>query len=188
LTDNTFETSSDGQTSTIAIYEWISTPHLYFAGNSILLYVGTNTAIVSVLDAAAGQKFAGPGAKPVELPDDGTNSLSLPGSPDIVTVPAPVVSVGEVTIAESFPPQYFLQVTSGQPNGCNRNAGWEVDIEQAVVRVTVLNSQPADLTVVLCTEIYVETVHNVALGSDAFQSGVEYSLFVNDVSYGTFKA
>ncbi|MDA0231869.1 MAG: hypothetical protein O3C69_00100 [Chloroflexi bacterium] len=165
---------------------WISTPHLYLAGNSIVLYVGTADDVVKALDAAAGQKFAGPGGKPVELPADRPEPLPLPGNPEVVVVPAPVVSVGKVAATKSLPPQYFLQVTSAQPNGCERDAGWEVEIDGTAVHVTVLNNQPADLSVVLCAAIYGETVHSVALGSDGFQRGVEYSLFVNKVPYGTF--
>lgn len=176
-----------GPKGPVVSVNWLSQPHLYLAGNSIVLYVGTDADVISALDKATGQKFAGPGATAVEPPRDNVTPLPFPGNPDLVTVPAPIVSVEEVIVAESFPPQYFLKVTSAQPNGCDRDAGWEVDIDQAEIRVTVLNTQPADLSVVLCTAVYGETVHNIALGSE-LQSRVEYSLFVNDVSYGSFVA
>lgn len=162
---------------------WISTPHFYLSGNSIVLYVGVNDQIISALDAAAGQKFAGPGGEPVAQ-----DPSPLPSEMDTVLVPAPIVKVGEVVIAESFPPQYFVQITSAQPNGCNRDAGWEVEIEGTSVAVTVSNSEPADLSVVLCIAQYSETTNNVRLGSDEFQSGVEYSLTVNGEAHGTFVA
>lgn len=171
---------------------WISTPHFYLAGNSILLYVGVNEEIISTLDAAAGQKFAGPNSEPVALlpdpDDDRPFPLPLPPELDTVEILATIVTVGEVVIAESFPPQYFVEITSAQPNGCELDAGWEVVIEGKNVLVTVSNSQPADLSVVLCAAIYSETTHNVRLGSDEFEPGEEYNLIVNGESHGTFVA
>lgn len=175
-----------GPNGPVVSVNWISTPHLYLAGNSIVLYVGTDETVTGALDNAAGQKFAGPGGTPIDLTVERPDPLPLPGTPEVVIVPAPVVSVGEVAATKSLPPQYFLQVTSAQPSGCERDAGWEVEIENQTVRVTVLNSQPADLAVVLCAAIYGETVHSIALGSEGFERGVEYTLFVNGVSYGTF--
>ena len=186
LDGSSFTISLDGEARSVTIYEWISTPHLYLAGNSIILYIGTDESVIGALDAAAGQKFAGPGATPVELPDEPPVPLPLPGTPEVVIVPAPVVSVGEVAATKSLPPQYFLQVTAAQPSGCERDAGWEVEIEGTAVHVSVLNSQPADLSVVLCAAVYGETVHSIALGSDGFERGVEYTLFVNGESHGTF--
>ncbi len=185
--------SSDGfqvstGTGTEMFLSWISTPHFYLAGNSIVLYVGVNDEIVTALDQAVGQKFAGPNSKRIEPQVDPPGPQPLPGNGDVVFVPAPVVSVGVVVIAESFPPQYFLQVTSAQPNGCDRDAGWEVDVEGTDIVVTVFNSQPADLTVVLCAAIYGETVNNVRLGSAEFESGVEYTVIVNGKVSDTFTA
>lgn len=185
--------SSDGFTivigsDSIVHYDWISTPHFYLTGNSIVFYVGMNEEVISALDLAAGHKFAGPHSKSLELLDDPPGPQPLPGNGEVAIVPAPIVSVGDLVIAESFPPQYFVQVTSAQPNGCDRDAGWEVDIDGTDVVVTLFNSRPADLSAVLCNAIYGETVHNVRLGSAEFQSGVEYSLTVNGQKQPSFIA
>ncbi len=167
---------------------WISTPHFYLAGNSIVLYVGVNDGIISALDSAAGPKFAGPGGEPVGPIGDKPDPLPLPPQMDTVLVPAPIVSVGDIMIAESFPPQYFVEIVSAQPNGCNLDAGWDVEIDGTDVIVTVQNTEPANLAVVLCTAIYGETTHNVRLGSGEFESGVEYTLIVNGEVSDTFVA
>jgi hypothetical protein len=111
--------------------------------------------------------------------------VPLPGPGATVEVPAPIVSVN-VSIAESFPPQYFVEVVSAQPDGCHRFSRYEVARDGTTVRIDVYNTRPEDLSVVLCTMIYGETTSNVALGSD-FESGVEYTLEVNDVTH-TFTA
>ncbi len=168
----------------IVNFSWISTPHFYLAGNSIVLYVGVNEDVVAALDAGAGPKFAGPGATPIEPSDP----QPLPGGPDEVEVPAPIVKVGGVVIAESFPPQYFVEITSAQPSGCDHDAGATVRFGGNDVLVTVLNTQPADLSVVLCLAVYNETTHNVRLGSAEFVSGEVYNLIVNGENHGSFTA
>ncbi len=173
---------------TVVNLMWISQPHFYLGGNAIILYVGVDEGIISGLDAAAGQKFAGPNSEPIELPENPPVPLPVPGDSEVAIVPAPIVSVGNIVVAESFPPQYFVQVTSAQPNGCDRDAGWEVETDGNDIFVKVLNSQPADLSVVLCVAIYGETQHNVALGSDGFLSGDEYNLYVNGKLQETFTA
>ena len=182
-------TITSGPGGPVMMISWIDQPNFYLAGNSIVLYVGTDADVLDALDAAAGQKFAGPGAEPVELPvvDE---PMPLPGSDgvggDVALVPAPVVSVGEVMIAKSLPPQYTVQVRTAQPMGCDKDAGWEVEVDGMNVNITVLNSQPANLAVVLCPAIYGETEHTVDLGTFPFKPGVTYNLFVNGEAHGTF--
>jgi hypothetical protein len=86
----------------------------------------------------------------------------------------------EVSIAESFPPQYFLQVTSGLPNGCVRFDRYEVTRGGDEVRVTVTNLVPADAGLI-CTQLYGTVQHNIALGS-SFVSGTTYTAAANDVT------
>ena len=38
---------------------WVATPHFYKASGLIVLYVGDNTAVIDVLEAALGPQFAG---------------------------------------------------------------------------------------------------------------------------------
>jgi hypothetical protein len=97
----------------------------------------------------------------------------------MVTVPAPIESV-RIIVAESFPPQYFLLVKSGLPNGCIRFDGYEVVREGDTIRVTVTNLEPADRNTV-CTEMYGTVDSNIPLGSD-FEPGKTYTVLVNDVT------
>ena len=100
-------------------------------------------------------------------------------SPSMRRVLAPIESV-EIVIAESFPPQYFLHVTSGLPNGCVRFDRYEVMREGDTVRVTVTNLVPAD-DGVICTQLYGTVQHNIVLGSN-FMSGTTYTAAVNNVT------
>jgi hypothetical protein len=184
---------------------WVSTPHFYLFGNSIVLYVGLDEEVLAALDQAA-YKFAGPDADPLDKPiptepDGGIGGGATPpdGDPDrpvsdeplpaddVVVVPAPVISVGEVGASKSLPPQYFISVRTSQPDGCYKDTGYEVKIEGTTVHVTVSNTVPAYLTVVLCMMIYGETDQTVKLGTgEDFETGVEYTVIVNGEVERTF--
>ena len=104
----------------------------------------------------------------------------MPIDPSVKRVLAPIEAV-DMRVAESFPPQYFLGVTSGLPNGCAKFDFYTVERDGDTIEITVWNTMPADPRVVLCTMIYATVQHNVPLGS-AFQSGRTYHLKVNDVT------
>jgi len=89
---------------------------------------------------------------------------------------APIVRVS-VRAAESFPPQYFADVTSALPDGCARFARAELRRDGDALFIDVFNTRPArdDLA---CTMIYGEKETAVALGSE-FISGRSYTLDVN---------
>jgi hypothetical protein len=101
----------------------------------------------------------------------------MPIDPAVKRELAPIERV-EMRIAESFPPQYFVAVTSGLPNGCAKFDHYTVERDGDTIKVTVWNTVPADPRVVLCTMVYGMVQHNIALGSD-FQSGRTYTLDVN---------
>ena len=61
--------------------------------------------------------------------DDGTNG-------DMTEVLAPIDNL-EINIAESFPPQVFLNVLSGLPNGCAEFSRYELERDVTSIRVTV---------------------------------------------------
>jgi hypothetical protein len=107
---------------------------------------------------------ADPGADP-QLPDGR------------VAEPAPIDGL-DVRVAESFPPQYFLNVQAGLPSGCAEQYKHEVARDGNVITVTVLNSLPEG-TDNVCTAIYGIYELNIALGSD-FESGQTYTVLVND--------
>ena len=82
-----------------------------------------------------------------------------------------------VRIAESFPPQYFADITSALENGCARFSRSATRREGDTLFVDVFNTQPADPNVA-CTMIYGEKESAVALGSE-FVAGKTYTLDVN---------
>ena len=102
-----------------------------------------------------------------------------PIDPSAKRVLAPIEAV-EMRIAESFPPQYFVGVTSGLPSGCAKFDHYTVERDGDTIKITVWNTMPSDQRVA-CTMIYGYVQHNITLGSD-FQSGKTYQLKVNDVT------
>jgi hypothetical protein len=91
-------------------------------------------------------------------------------------VRAPIVRVA-VRVAESFPPQYFADVTSALPDGCAEFASFALRREARELFVDVFNTRPAG-SEVACTMIYGEKQTAVPLGSD-FTPGATYTLDVN---------
>lgn len=95
-------------------------------------------------------------------------------------VPAPIESA-EIIVAESFPPQYFAQIVSAQPNGCVEFDSFDLTRDGATIRIDIWNSAPVPTADIACTLVFRTTNHNVALGSD-FEPGVEYTVQINDVT------
>lgn len=92
-------------------------------------------------------------------------------------VPAPIDGV-DIVVRESFPPGYTAQIRSGLPSGCaSLDSAKVTGRSDNEVRVTVLNSVPADEDVA-CTAIYGTVESNVDLGTD-FESGETYRVKVN---------
>lgn len=107
-------------------------------------------------------------------------------SEGMVKVPAPIESV-DIVVAESFPPQYFVHIVSGLPNGCVEFYGYEETREGNSISITVTNLEPAPTNNTLaCAAIYLTQETSVALGKD-FESGETYTVMVNDVTE-TFEA
>ncbi len=98
-------------------------------------------------------------------------------APDRRAEAAPIDGL-EILVAESFPPQYFLNVQAGLPSGCAQQYKHEVERAGDVIKVTVLNSIPA-ATDIVCTAIYGIYELNIALGID-FEPGETYTVLVND--------
>jgi hypothetical protein len=96
--------------------------------------------------------------------------------PERIEVRAPIVRVS-VRVAESFPPQYFADVTSALPDGCTHFARFAVRREGSTVYVDVFNTRPRSEDV-MCTMIYGEHESAVPLGSD-LTPGATYTLDVN---------
>ena len=80
-----------------------------------------------------------------------------PGGGDVATqqVLAPIVDV-QLRVAESYPPQYFVDIVAGQPDGCHEFAGVAEEREGTAITITVWNSAPADLSAYACAMIWSE--------------------------------
>jgi hypothetical protein len=89
--------------------------------------------------------------------------------------PAPIDGL-DIRVAESFPPQYFLNIKAGLPSGCAEKYTHSVTRSGDVITVEVLNSMPQNT---ICTAIYGMYELNIPLGSD-FDSGKAYTVKVND--------
>jgi hypothetical protein len=85
----------------------------------------------------------------------------------------------DILVRESFPPQYGLHVLAGLPSGCAKRFTHDVSRDGTVITVRVLNTMPTGM--VACTMIYGTYELNIDLGSQ-FQSGVSYTVHVNDVT------
>jgi hypothetical protein len=141
----------------------------------------------------------GPAGEPVQKPDEPVSNQA-PGTPPDATVapglpiptptptgpapllppdrhpePAPIDGL-DISIAESFPPQYFLHIEAGLPSGCAEKYAHFVSRAGDVITVSVQNSLPKDA---ICTAIYGMYELNLNLGSD-FVSGKTYTVNVND--------
>ncbi len=102
-----------------------------------------------------------------------------PGFRQVNTL-APIEDV-QVNIAESFPVQVFVVVSSGLPSGCAEFDRIDVErMDSSQINLTVWNLVPAPDELIACTAIYGVTQNTVALGSD-FESGVEQVVVVNGV-------
>ena len=51
--------SADGSSVGATMISWVATPHFYKSGKLIVLYVGDNQAVISILREVLGSQFAG---------------------------------------------------------------------------------------------------------------------------------
>ncbi len=118
-------------------------------------------------------------------PDDTVSSADPQPSPeptpavpdDMIKSLAPIESVA-LRVAESYPPQYFIDVVSGLSDACVEFYGYEEDRSGSDIAITVFNLEPAPDQQVACAQVYTTHEFVVPLGSD-FQPGETYTLRVN---------
>ena len=118
----------------------------------------------------------------------GTFSLPEDGFPHSLIAPSLVDTV-ELNVMESAPPQYSLLVVSGMPkgSGCSRFNGYQIKRTQPTeIEIEVTHHEVAD-QFVICTADFPVVETSILLGSD-FESGVEYTVVVNDDTAETFVA
>ena len=51
--------SADGSSIGTSMVAWVAPPHFYKAGKLIVIYVGSDSGVISALQAAMGSQFAG---------------------------------------------------------------------------------------------------------------------------------
>ena len=90
---------------------------------------------------------------------------------------APIDRV-EILVAESWPPQYFLFVESGLPNGCAEFDRVEVTADGETIHVAIINLETVGMA---CTKEYRTVEHNIPLGSE-FEPSTMVTVLVNDVA------
>jgi hypothetical protein len=169
-------TFSDEQGRTFMDVAWIDTPHFLRNGNVIVLYVGKDPAVLDALHGVLGARFAGGGGESVETP--------MPvDEPKTVEVLAPIDGV-VVGSTRSIPPDYFVNISSGLPNGCVKFGGYHVKVAGRTIIVTVTNTQPGDSSL-MCTMQYGTVETRIDLGRD-FEPGVDYEVVVNGATGATF--
>ena len=115
-------------------------------------------------------------ARPRGPPPEARAVDGLP-STAVVLERAPIESL-DLRVAESAPPQHFIDVTSGLPNGCAHFYGYQFVRAGSTITVTVWNTMPADIRAA-CTMQYAVTVHAIPLGA-SLVSGRQYTLRIND--------
>ncbi len=115
----------------------------------------------------------GPGEEPWPDEEPGEDF----GDEERVVIDAEIADV-TIVVAESWPPQYFVHVTSVQPDACHQFAGYSEEREGDAITITVLNSVPADLATYACAMMISMTKTSIPLGSD-FTSGRTYTVTVN---------
>lgn len=126
---------------------------------------------------ASGASTPRPTARPeVPLPT-GTVAPPAPPAAGERREPAPIESI-DVIWSDTAPRQFWLDVTSGLPNGCARFGGIEVARAGTTITLTVTNFTSAGQNRA-CTQIYGYISNTVALGTD-FVPGTRYTIRVND--------
>jgi hypothetical protein len=110
--------------------------------------------MLAALACPASLACAEPGAAPPLRGEPARPHAAGAASDARVEVRAPIVRVS-VRVAESFPPQYFADITSALPDGCARFARAELRREVEKLFVDVFNTRPArdDMA---CTMIFGE--------------------------------
>ncbi|MDA1281318.1 MAG: hypothetical protein O2921_01635 [Chloroflexi bacterium] len=134
---------------------------------------------VPAFECVPGDPEPGVSIEPVyegrDLSPDGSASNSGEGLPDGAVVVDALIEGARVSIAESYPPQYFLWVASRLSNGATMFGDYGVKRDGNVVAVTVTNYVQPDVS---AAQFYGIHETNIALGS-GFASGEVYSVVVN---------
>ena len=158
------------------------------SGSALFLALGFIALGLVALGAAACQSEAVNVQNPLDTPDASGPAPSIAPAPtDAPPAPAEMVQTAApidgitINIAESFPPQYFVEVLVGLPSGCVEFFNYVESRTGKDIVITVTNQEPGPQQEVACTADYRTHRLNVPLGTD-FQSGETYTVQVNQVT------
>ncbi len=107
----------------------------------------------------------------------GTTAPPAAPAPGERTAVAPIEAI-DVIWSDTAPRQYWVDVTSGLPDGCARFGGIQVARAGTTITLTVTNLTSAAPNRA-CTQLYGYVSTTVALGTD-FTSGTRYTIRAND--------
>jgi hypothetical protein len=137
-------------------------------------------ALLSALVALAAAACAEPPSADAPRSSDAPREAPAPRVPRLSEprheVRATIVRVS-VRVAESFPPQYFADITSALEDGCAQFSRADLRREGDTLIIDVFNTRPIGERIA-CTMLYGEKESAVALGSE-FEPGESYTLDVN---------
>ena len=104
-------------------------------------------------------------------------SVFAPSCTGYIRYLAPIHDI-EIWVDESLPPQYFVDVVSGESNSCVKFDSYSVTRAGNTTQVEIFNIEYVGGS---CAEIYSYVSHTILIGSD-FVPGVNYTVEVNDVT------
>ncbi len=90
---------------------------------------------------------------------------------------APIHEV-EISIAESFPEQIFVNITGGLADSCTAFHNLTTERIDNTIKIEVTTERPGDA---ICAQVYGYFEKNINLGSN-FTSGLKYIVDVNGIT------
>jgi hypothetical protein len=154
---------------------WIANPHWYLFGNAIILYIGDDAEIGSLL-GSIGDQFSGVEYEASDSgDDDGINAEFT----------SKLGTIENVSIAStrSIPAQHMIVVTIALGGSCETFKSITKTVEDREVHMEVLTEVPA--APMPCTLAIIYDDQSINIGSD-FEAGVEYDVIVNGERQGSF--
>ncbi len=170
--------SKDGSTfeledGTVASVMWIAPPHFYLFGNAIILYIGNDVEMGTLLDSVA-NKFAGGDY-------DQTSDDEVVEDSEFTERLAMIERVS-IASTRSIPAQHLIGVTIALGGSCETFKSIEWSVQGREVSIEVLTQVPT--APVPCTLAIIYEDQSINIGSD-FETGVEYDVIVNGERQGT---
>ncbi len=162
---------------------WVAPPNFYLLGNSILLYLGNDAGILTLL-ASVADKFAGRDFEDTSGSIGDSDSDSDGGSiEDEYTYFSSQIEKVSIASTKSIPARFVVSVVVVLANGCEEfgEADWFLKGNDVFIEI----STKAPTAPMICTMAIEYSTQSINIGS-AYEAGVEYNVIVNDERMGTF--